>query len=101
MLFLIMNSIDILEDLGMLMMITTHFVERFQEDVTDQRCHQVNGMMKREVIETTDTIQTRNQACCSRRNDMTRKIDVGLAHHRKLCSGKDKVAQLKFSTIRI
>ena len=26
---------------------------------------------------------------------MTRKIDVSLAHHRKLCSGKDRVAQLK------
>ena len=39
---------------------------------------------------------TRNQACCSRRNDMMRKIDVSLAHHRKLCSGiKDQVAQLK------
>ena len=26
---------------------------------------------------------------------MTRKINVSLAHHRKLCSGKDRVAQLK------
>ena len=26
---------------------------------------------------------------------MTRKIDVSLAHRRKLCSGKDRVAQLK------
>ena len=26
---------------------------------------------------------------------MTRKIDVSLVHHRKLCSGKDRVAQLK------
>ena len=26
---------------------------------------------------------------------MTRKIDVSLDHHRKLCSGKDRVAQLK------
>ena len=52
-------------------------------------------MMKRKVIGTMGTTQTRNQACCSRRNDMTRKIDVSLAHHRKLCSGKDRVAQLK------
>jgi hypothetical protein len=60
------------------------------------------GMMKRKVIETTDTTQARNQACCSGWNDKMRKIDVSLAHHRNLCSGeKDQVAQLKFSTIRI
>ena len=41
--------------------------------------------------------QTQNQACCSRKNDMMRKIDVSLAHHRKLCFGKkNQVAQLKF-----
>ena len=34
------------------------FVERFQEDVTARRGHQVNGMMKREVIETIGTTQT-------------------------------------------
>ena len=52
-------------------------------------------MMKQEVIGTTVTTQTRNQVCWSRGNGMTRKIDVSLAHHRKLCSGKDRVAQLK------
>ena len=53
-------------------------------------------MMKRKVIGTMGMTQTQNQACCSRRNDMTRKIDVSLAHRRKLCSGvKDQVAQLK------
>ena len=26
---------------------------------------------------------------------MARKIDVSLAHHRRLCSGKDRVAQIK------
>ena len=36
MVFLIMTSIDILEELIRLMMITTHFVERFQ-DVIDRR----------------------------------------------------------------
>ena len=40
------------------------------------------------VIGTKGTTQTRNQACCLRRNDMTRKIDVSLARCRKLCSGK-------------
>ena len=40
--------------------------------------------MKRKVIGTTGTTQTRNQAYCSRRNDMMRKIDVGLGHRRKL-----------------
>ena len=48
------------------MMITTNFVERFHEDVIDQRCHQVKGMMEQEVNGSTDTTQTRNQACLSR-----------------------------------
>ena len=85
--FLIMNTIDILEELRMLMMIMTNFVERFHADVVNQRRHQVKGMMKQEVIGTTVTTQTRNQVC-SRRNDMTRKIDVRLAYHLSLCSGK-------------
>ena len=59
-------------------------VERFHEDIIDQRWHQVKGMMKRKVIGTRGTTQTQNQACCSRQNDMTRKIAVGLAHRRKL-----------------
>ena len=37
MVFLIMNSIDILEELRMLMMIMTNFVERFHGDVIDRR----------------------------------------------------------------
>ena len=77
------------------------FVERFHEDVINRRWHQVKEMMKRMAIGTMGTTQTRNQACCSRRNDTTRRIDVRLVHHRKLCSGKDQVAQLKFSTIMI
>ena len=102
MVFLIMNSIDILEGLIRFMMITTHFVERFHEDVINQRRHQVKGMMKEKVIGTTVTTQTRNQACCSRRNDMPMRIDVRLIHRRKLCSEKkDRVAQLKFSMIMI
>ena len=76
------------------------FVERFHEDVIDRRWHQVKGMMKRKVIGTMGTTQTRNQFCCSRRNDMTRKFYVRLAHCRKLCfEKKDLVAQLKFNTI--
>ena len=68
------------------------FVERFHEDVIDRRQHQVKGMMNQKVTGTNGTSQTRNQACCSRRNDMTRKIDLNLAHHRKLCSRiKDRV----------
>ena len=77
------------------------FVGRFQ-DVIDRQWHQVKVMVKRKVIGTKGTTQTRNQARCSRQNDMMRKIDVSLAHHWKLCSGnKDQVAQLKFSTIMI
>ena len=52
------------------------FVERFHEDIINQRRHQVKGMMKQKVIGTRGTTQTLNRACCSRRNDMTRKIDV-------------------------
>ena len=53
--------------------------------------------MKQKVIETMGTSQSRNQDCCSRQNDMTRKVDVSLAHRRKLCFGKkNQVAQLKF-----
>ena len=37
MVFLIMNSTDILEELRMSMMIMTNFVERFHGDVTDRR----------------------------------------------------------------
>ena len=74
------------------------FVERLPEDVIDPRSHQVKRMMKQEVIGTIGTTQTRNQACCSRRNDMTRKIDVSLARRRKWCFGnKDPVAQLESS----
>ena len=78
------------------------FVERFHEDIIAHRRHQAKGRMERKVIETTDMTQTRNQACCSRRNDMTRKVDVSLAHRRKLCFGKkDRIAQLKNCTIMI
>ena len=55
MVFVIMNSIDILEELTMLMMITTNFAKRFHEDVIDQRRHQAKAMVKRRVIGTTDT----------------------------------------------
>ena len=44
MVFLIMNSVDILEKFGMMMMITTHFVEKLYEDVIEQkRKHEVKG----------------------------------------------------------
>ena len=72
------------------------FIERFHEDIIAHRRHQAKGRMERKVIETTGTTHTRNQACCSRQNDMARKVDVSLAHHRKLCfEKKDQVAQLK------
>ena len=45
--------------------------------------------MERKVIKTTDTRQTRNQACCSRRNDMTRRVDVSLAHRQKIVLRKE------------
>ena len=67
--------------------------ERFHEDVIDRWWHQVKEIMKRKVIGTMGTTQTRNQVLYSRTNDMTRKINVRLAHRRNLCSGKkDQVA---------
>ena len=42
------------------------FVARVHEDVIDWRRHQVKGMMKRKVIGTTVTTQTRTQAGCLR-----------------------------------
>ena len=96
MVFLNMNSTDILEELRMFMMIMTNFVERLHEEAIEQRLHQATGLMQRKIIGTTDTKPIRNQDCCSRRTDMTRKIDVTLAHCQKLCSGnKDREAQFK------
>ena len=73
MVFLIMNSIDILEELRMLMMIMKIFVERFHGDVIRRRWHQVKGMMKRNVLGTMSMTQARIQACRSRWNDKMRK----------------------------
>ena len=81
MVFLIINSIDILEEHQNVDGDHDTFVERFHEDVIDPRSHQVKRMMKQEVIGTMGRTQTCNQDCCSRRTDMTRKIDVSLAHH--------------------
>ena len=102
MVFPMKNSIDIFEEHQNVDVDHDTFVKRIHEDVINQRRHQVKGMMKRKVIGTTGTSQTRNQDCCSRRNDMTRKVDVSLAHRQKLCSGKkNQVAQLKSCTIMI
>ena len=84
MVFLIINSIDILEEHQNVDGDHDSFVERFHEDVIDPRSQQVKRMMKQEVIGTIGTTQTRNQACCSRRNGMTMRIDVRLVHRRKL-----------------
>jgi hypothetical protein len=63
---IIMKSIDILEGVKTLMMITTNFVERLHEEAIEQRLHQAKGLMQRKIIGTTDTTQTWNQVCCSR-----------------------------------
>ena len=84
MVFLIINSIDILEEHQNVDGDHDTFVERFHEDVIDPRSQQVKRMMKQEVIGTTVTTRTRTQACCLRRNDMTMRIDVRLVHRRKL-----------------
>ena len=66
MVFFIMNSIDILEELRMPMMITTIVVERLHGEAIQQRLHQAKGLMQQKIIGATDTTQTRNQACCLR-----------------------------------
>ena len=66
MVFLIINSIYILEEHQNADGDHDTFVERFHEDVIDPRSHQVKRMMKQEVIGTMGTTQTRTQACCLR-----------------------------------
>ena len=44
MVFLAMNSIDILEEIKILRMIMTNFVERLYEDAIEQRRHQAKGI---------------------------------------------------------
>ena len=66
MVFLNMNSTDILEELRIFMMIMTNFVERLHEEAIEQQLHQATGLMQRKIIGTTDTTPTHNQACCSR-----------------------------------
>ena len=58
MLFLIKNSIDILEEHQNVDGDHDTFAERFHEDVIDPRSHQVKRMMKQEVIGTIGTTQT-------------------------------------------
>ena len=52
MVFLIINSIDILEEHQNVDGDHDTFVERFHEDIIDPRSHQVKRMMKQEVIGT-------------------------------------------------
>ena len=66
MVFLNMNSTDILEELRIFMMIMTNFVERLHEEAIEQQLHQATGLMQRKIIGTTDTTSTRNQGCYSR-----------------------------------
>ena len=51
MVFLLKNSIDILEQGSILMVITTNFVERLYEDAIEQQRHQAKGMMKQRLLE--------------------------------------------------
>jgi hypothetical protein len=60
MVILIMNSIHNFKEIKRLTMIMTHLVERFHEDVINQRRHQAKGVVKLKVNETTDTTQTWN-----------------------------------------
>ena len=64
MIIITMNSIHILEEVKILTMITTNFVERFNEEVIYQRRHLAKGMMTRKVIGTTDMTQDQILSCC-------------------------------------
>ena len=55
-----MDSIHNFKEIKRLTMIMTHFVERFHEDVNDERQHQAKGVVKLKVNGTTDMTQTRN-----------------------------------------
>ena len=66
MVFLIMNSIDILEELRMLMVIVAIFVGRPHKEAIEQRLHQAKGLMQQKIIGATDITQTWGQVCCSR-----------------------------------
>ena len=95
MVFLNMNSIDILEELRMLMMIMTHLSRDFM------KMQSISGDIKSKNDEAKGfwnhgyEINSESSSLFEV-NDKTRKIDVSLAHRRKLCSGnKDHVAQFK------
>ena len=97
------NSIDILEGVKMLMMITTICCRE------DQRRSNWTATASSKRTDATkdywshryDT-NSKSSSLFLRRSYMRRKIDVRLAQRRKLCSGKkDQVAQLKCCTIMI
>ena len=74
MVFLIMNSIDILEGVKMLMMITTNFVERLHEDAITRRRHQAKGMVKQKVTITIDKMPSQNSELSLKTNNMMVKV---------------------------
>ena len=76
-------------------------VERFHDDVFDQWWHQSNEWWSERLLE--PWVCHKLEAKLADQGQMIwrgRSI-VRLAHRRNLCSGKDPVAQLKFSTIMI
>ena len=79
MVFLAMNSIDISEEAKVLTVITTDFVERLYEDAIEQK-------MKDEVkgYENHGFDTSSKSSLLFEVNDKMRKIDISLAHRRKL-----------------
>ena len=69
MVFLVMNSIDILEGVQMLMMIKKKNLFLLRGSTKKQSNSyyiKQKGLMQQKVIGTMGTSQTQNQACCSR-----------------------------------
>ena len=87
---------DILEELKMLMVITTFCCrgDPWRSNWSATASSKRTDATKDYWIHGYDT--NRESSLLFEVNDMTRKIDVSLAHRRKWCSGnKDQVAQLK------
>ena len=61
------------------------FIERFQEDVIDQRRHHTKGMVKQKVTITIDKMPSQNSELSLKTNNMMRKVRCKLRALSGLC----------------
>ena len=83
--FLIMNSIGILEGVKLLMMTMTNFVERLHEDAIARRRHQAKGMVNQKTIITIDKMPSQNSELSLKTNNMMAKVQCKLTTLSGLC----------------